>query len=100
MTRDENLLLTLAEECAEVQQSVSKILRFGKSCCNPAVPNMTNELDVLTEYYQLTAVMEMLLDKGVPSQFDELTITKIKAEKKYKVEHYLDVSHCLGRIAD
>lgn len=57
-------------------------------------------MEVLTEYYQLTAVMEMLLDKGVPSQFDELTIAKIKAEKKHKVEHYLDVSHCLGRIAD
>lgn len=57
-------------------------------------------MEVLTEYYQLTAVMEMLLDKGVPSQFDELTIAKIKAEKKHKVEHYLDASHCLGRIAD
>lgn len=100
MTRNENLLLTLAEECAEVQQSVSKVLRFGKSCCNPAVPNTTNELDVLTEYYQLTAVMEILLDKGVLSQLDDLTITKIKAEKKYKVEHYLDVSYRLGRVVD
>ena len=51
MTKNENLLVTLSEECAEVQQAVSKVLRFGQDNYNPATPQVTNELEVLTEYY-------------------------------------------------
>lgn len=38
MTKIENLLVTLSEECAEVQQAVSKVLRFGKNNYNSATP--------------------------------------------------------------
>lgn len=92
MKKDENLLIILGEECAEVQQAVSKILRFGKDACNPITPYTTNELDVLTEYYQLAAVMEMLIDQGVLQQLSECDIATIKSDKKSKVEHYQNVS--------
>lgn len=92
MTINENLLITLSEECAEVQQAISKLLRFGKNACSPITPDTTNEMDVLTEYYQLAAVMEMLIDQGVLKQLSEFDIATIKSDKKSKVEHYQSVS--------
>lgn len=100
MTKGENLLVTLSEECAEVQQAVSKALRFGKDNYNPATPQITNELEILTEYYQLVAVMEMLIDGGELRQLGDYDITKIKSSKKYKVGLYQSMSCDLGRIKD
>lgn len=100
MTKSENLLITLAEECAEVQQAISKTLRFGKNCYNPATPQITNELEVLTEYHQLIAVMEMLVDSGVLSQLSDKDIAKIKADKKCKVEHHQAISYDRGCIKE
>ncbi len=100
MTKSENLLVTLTEECAEVQQAVSKVLRFGRSNYNPATPQVTNELEVLTEYYQLIAVMEMLIDSGVLKQLGDYEIEKIKSSKKYKVELHQSISQDCGCIKD
>ncbi len=43
MTSNENLLVTLMEECAEVQQAVSKMLRFGADNCDPSTPDISNK---------------------------------------------------------
>ena len=98
MTKSENLLVTLSEECAEIQQVVSKVLRFGQDNYNPATPQVTNEMEVLTEYYQLIAVMEMLIESGVLKQLNNYEITKIKASKKYKVKLHQSISEDRGRI--
>ncbi len=98
MTKNENLLVTLSEECAEVQQAVSKVLRFGQDNYNPATPQVTNELEVLTEYYQLIAVMEMLIESGVLKQLCDCEIAEIKASKKYKVKLHQSISEDCGRI--
>lgn len=100
MTKSENLLVTLSEECAEVQQAVSKVLRFGRDNYNPATPQVTNELEVLTEYYQLVAVMEMLIESGVLKQLCDYEITKIKASKKYNVKLHQSISQDCGCIKD
>lgn len=100
MTKSENLLVTLSEECAEVQQAVSKVLRFGRDNYNPATPQVTNELEVLTEYYQLVAVMEMLIESGVLKQLYGDEITEIKIAKKYKVRLHQSISEGCGCMKD
>lgn len=100
MTKSENLLVTLSEECAEVQQAVSKVLRFGRDNYNPVTPEVTNGLEVLTEYYQLVAVMEMLVESGVHKQLGDYEIIKIKASKKYKVNFHQSISQDCGCIKD
>ena len=100
MTKSENLFVTLMEECAEVQQAVSKVTRFGSNGYNPAAPQKTNGADVLTEYYQLIAVMEMIIDRGILPQLDKDNIDRIKADKKLKVMHYQDVSCDIGCIKE
>ena len=98
MTRNENLLVTLMEECAEVQQATSITIRFGASNYNPATPEMTNEQEVLTEYYQLVAVMEMIIERGIFTQLSSCDIEKIKLGKKDKVKHYETISGRLGCV--
>lgn len=100
MTKSENLLLTLMEECAEVQQAVSKVLRFGHDNYHPSDPRRTNEKDVLTEYYQLVAMMEMLTDEGILRQLSDSEIDEIKSAKKQHVGRYQSVSRMLGCIKD
>lgn len=71
MTKNENLLVTLMEECAELQQAVSKALRFGMDGCRPGSPDRNNEHDIMVEYYQLVAVMEMLNNDNVLHMYDD-----------------------------
>ena len=64
MNRIEHLLTCLAEECAEVQQAISKALRFG---LHDGYPNAatTNAEAIGREFVDVVAVMEMLVDCGV-----------------------------------
>lgn len=58
MNRKENILVTIAEECAEIQEAVTKSLRFGLNNHHPLEPNETNAQQLMLEFYQLTAVIE------------------------------------------
>ena len=53
MREIENLCVVAMEECAELQQALSKSLRFGFQNYNPNTPEKTNSVDILNEYYQL-----------------------------------------------
>jgi len=64
MNHTEHLLTCLAEECAEVQQAISKALRFGLDDVNPNA-GITNANDIGREFIDVVAVMEMLVDSGV-----------------------------------
>lgn len=98
MSKNENLLVTLMEECAELQQAVSKILRFGADNYNPARSKRTNEYEAMLEYYQLVAVMEMLQAQGVLHPFSGADEQLVKDSKKKKVSHYQTVSKDVGCI--
>ena len=101
MNNIENLYIVASEECAEIQQCISKILRFGESNHHPDRPNDTNAIELLTEYYQLQGVMEMIIDHGVLGHMSEKeieTIETIKAKKRCKVSDYAQLSKSLGLI--
>lgn len=92
------LVSIAAEECSEVIQAASKITRFGLCNYNPATPMETNAKHLMVEYYQLTAVIEMLQSQGVLPVFTDKYVKQIKREKQAKVEHYLEVSQQEGCI--
>lgn len=96
MTREEHLLTILMEECAEVSQQASKMLRFGVGNVDPNtnIPNTEMLLNELTDLY---AVLEMLLVEGtIPrtQNHDKIQI------KKDKVEYFLDYSNNVGKLTE
>lgn len=97
MTRNENLLVTLMEECAEVQQSVSKALRFGLDNLSP-VEQMRNKDLIMHEFYQLVAVVDILVGDETLPQYDSSKVLRIKASKQEKVLNYQKVSKDAGLI--
>lgn len=99
MFKEENLLVTLMEECAEVQQAVAKALRFGLHRTSPS-ERKTNADIIMTEYYHLVAVMEMLIREGVLLPYYSKDIETIKVNKKEKVWNYQELSKTLGCIRE
>lgn len=98
MNNIENLLVITAEECAEVQQAISKVLRFGVD--NHYEEHCTNAMQIMTEYYQLQAMVEELQKRSVLPYLMHETIFNIKKSKIEKVNHYNEESRKLGRLDD
>ena len=98
MNNTENLYVVAAEECAEIQQCITKIMRFGESNHHPDKPEETNAHALLTEYYQLQGVMEMIIDHGLIGHMSDAEIEAIKNRKRCKVSDYAQLSKSLGLI--
>lgn len=98
MTTDEYLLVTLIEECAEVQQAATKILRFGNDSSNPKLPFCVDNLaHIKNELHDLRVVLEMLdTSKKLRCRYDEDKL----AVRRNKKLHYMEVSRTFGRIKD
>ena len=92
MNKTENILTTALEECAEIQQAISKAMRFGMNAHHPMKPDHTNAHDILTEYYQLQAVMELLQKDGILPFLPENEITAIKQHKLEAMRQYQNIS--------
>jgi NTP pyrophosphatase (non-canonical NTP hydrolase) len=87
MKRDKKLtetLVILMEECAEVTQAASKILRFGKDSVHPD-DNIPNRDKLVAEIGDLLAIIKILVYHGVFSE-DEL-VTKAE-EKMVRLEKW------------
>lgn len=98
MTERENLYQVLQEECGEIIQAASKIMRFGEYNHHPNKPLITNTSELMTEYYQLQAVMEILQENNILPVLSEKEIMQIKENKKAKVAAYAAMSVSLGLI--
>ncbi len=99
MTRDENLLIVLMEECGELSQAVAKYLRFGPDAFHPNdEKKTTNSCQLLTEYHHIQAVMQMLIQRGILKDFDEETQKDIMNRKVANVLKYEMRSEQMGRI--
>lgn len=97
MKVNENLLVTAMEECAEVQQAISKCLRFGLDNYNPDT-KIKNKSDVICEFIQLTAVIEKLQDDGVLPRLSDVGVKQVKEDKLKNVEKYQEMSVGFGTL--
>lgn len=100
MTYNEHLLVTASEECTEISEAIDKALRFGMYNYHPKTPSITNEKQILTEYYQLQAMFEMLFNNKILNNLSEDVIEAIKLNKKRAVIDHINKAKSLGTIAD
>ncbi len=94
------LLIVFAEECAEIAHATSKALRFGLDNHHPDKPDITNEDQILTEFYQLQAVMDLLQVRGIINDFHPDKILAIKADKIGEISTYSRVSCDKGILSE
>lgn len=85
LTEIDVLLVQLMEECAEMQQILSKIFRFG-------IENeytMENKTNLNIEFCDMIAIARILEEKGfIDTTFLEENIQK----KKEKIEKYMKIT--------
>jgi len=85
--RKKELLQILSEECSEVSQAVSKILRFGEESFNPKdrkkVPNIRN---LEAELGDILGVFKLLFEEG---HLDGENVMKCAEDKIKKLEKYM-----------
>lgn len=96
MTEQEHLLTCLMEECAEIQQRVSKALRFGLYEIQPE-QEYTNKRRIMLELYDLLGVIEMLQERKTLDMFLEREHVHAKKEK---VLHFLEYAREQKAIND
>lgn len=87
MTSNENLLFVAMEECGEIIQALSKIIRFGFNNCHP-VTKQNNSKELLVEYYQLQAIIEKMQRDGKLPYLPSEEIKNIKKGKIRKMGKY------------
>lgn len=92
MKENERLLIVAMEECAEIQQEVSKALRFGTENHHPDEPHITNGERILREYHQLRAVMNLLIMKRVLKGISEAESSRVFREKVESIERWEEYS--------
>ena len=83
MNKIENLLVSVMEECSEIQKNASKALRFGLE--NSYGLNPDNARLIVLEYLDLMTVISILQNASA----------KIK-----KIQSYQDVSRELGTLKE
>jgi len=79
LTTEEELLIILMEECAEVTQQASKILRFGKA------PPSESEKALEKELGDLFCMIELLEEYGTVSR---IAVDENAAEKREKLKEW------------
>lgn len=86
---ERELLTILIEECAEVQQRATKLLRFGRDETQPGQPE-TNRTRLSTEMGDLLAIYESCVEAGLIS---EEIVREQMPKKKVKMAKYMQTAH-------
>lgn len=90
MNEQEHLLVCMAEECGEVTQAVTKILRFGLLNFVPGT-NVTNAARLYNELCDIETISKMLVSAHVLGGMPLPT-----REKEYKVLDHIVIARGLG----
>jgi len=99
MNKKEHLLTCLTEECAEVIQVADKGMRFGTDDSYPN-ESATNAYNIVKEYIEITAVMDMLLDEGFLISLSDDEANEIFIAKQQRVRDYMDYARSRGTLVD
>jgi len=97
MNKKEHLLTCLAEECSELQQAISKALRFGLDDGSPD-KTTTNLQDIKQELIDIKSVVEMIQDEGIWERPGKIYEENRMAEKIAKVQKYMDYAKKRGTL--
>jgi hypothetical protein len=97
MNKTEHLLTCLIEECAEIQKSAAKALRFGLDN-NAPNSDSTNADDISTEIYDLIAVIEMLKEENIIPSINTKESKSLINMKKEKVKKYMNYAKERGTL--
>lgn len=96
MNIEQYLLTCLGEEGVEIAHSASKANRFGLDDVWPGKPT-TNRTDLVAEFNDLVAVMELLQANGILSNAPLIDRDKVEA-KKDKLSRMMVYSASRGRV--
>jgi len=79
--RVKETMVILQEECAEVIQAVSKILRFGLDSTYPTEDSATTKECLTMEVGQLLCMVNLLIDQGIIDEDAMIAAMEHKTEK-------------------
>ena len=94
MTEQDHILVCLMEECSEVSKDVCKALRFGLGDADPS-NGVNNRLRIATEWAEVVAVGEMLIELGA---IEDLRSEKFISDKREKVLRYMEYARNCGKV--
>lgn len=101
MTREEHLLVIIAEECSEIAKNATKALRFGLDDHEPG-QSEANATRMLVELNDLLAVFVLLKEDNAEFAAEYERIKQLqdtlRENKIYKVEKFLTYSAERGRL--
>lgn len=98
MRQHENLLITLTEYCANIQEAVSKSFRFGLQNHHPDKPDITNTDVIMKKYYQIGTLIELLQEYGKLPVLSEDEIKKIREDTMKSTYEWMEVSLKTGNL--
>jgi NTP pyrophosphatase (non-canonical NTP hydrolase) len=93
LTRNQYLLVCLAEECGEVQRAIGKALRFGMDDLNPNTM-VSAENHLKDEMADLLAILK-LVEEELDLPIDPEAIK----QKGYKIERYYKYAYLKGCVS-
>ena len=96
MTKREYLLICVMEECNELAQAVSKMLRFGNYDTNPNT-GLDAQEQAEHEFNDLFATLQMLQEDG--TRINAIYQQKIEV-KREKIKEYIKYSTNIGVLED
>lgn len=100
MNKEQYLLICLAEECSEVQQCVTKSLRFGLTDVHPKYNNLTNRARLTEEIIDVLALIEMCTEQGLFELPVTPTLQGVISAKKANVEKFIKYSQERGIVTN
>lgn len=95
MNLKQYLLVCFMEECIEVAHATSKLIRFTEHD-SPVIGGITNSQNLVKEFNDLLALVDLLKEHGVILIRDE-SLIKLKRQR---LEDYAHYSKLLGVIND